>query len=108
MKSVVRSLGVHLDPVLTMEFQVASVVHSAHLHLWWCHEFSQRRSGICGLITAEENAGQSESQTTESLPDSPPPVARVRDKLWQGLMTRMSEACMNASHRNIRSTSPEF
>ena len=25
-----------------------------------------------GLITAEENAGQSESQTAESPPDSPP------------------------------------
>ena len=40
-----------------------------------------------GLITAEDNAGQSESQTTESLPDSPPPVARVRDKLLQRHMT---------------------
>ena len=28
-KSEVCSLGVHLDPVLTMETQVASVVHSA-------------------------------------------------------------------------------
>ena len=34
-KSVVHSLGVHLDPALTMEFQVASVVCTAHLHLWW-------------------------------------------------------------------------
>ena len=34
MKSEVRSLGVHLDPLLTMETQVASVVHSTHFHLW--------------------------------------------------------------------------
>ena len=61
-----------------------------------------------GLISAEENAGQLEAQTAESPPDSPPPVARVRDKLLQGLMTQRSEARMNASHRNIRSTSPEF
>ena len=60
------------------------------------------------LITAKENAGQSESQAAESPPDSPPPVARVRDKLRQGLMTWRSEALMNVSHRNIRSTSPEF
>ena len=40
-----------------------------------------------GLITAEENAGQSELQTAESPPDSPSPVARVRDKLRQGLIT---------------------
>ena len=61
-----------------------------------------------GLITAEENAVQSELQATESPSDSPPPVARVREKLQQRLMTRRSEACMNASHRNIRLTSPEF
>ena len=61
-----------------------------------------------GLITAEENAGQSESQTAESPPDSPPPVARVWDKLRHRLMTGRSEAHMNASHRNTRSTSPEF
>ena len=40
-----------------------------------------------GLITAEEKAGQSESQADESPPDSPSPVARVGEKLWQGLMT---------------------
>ena len=33
-KSEVRSLGVHLDPVLTMETQLVSVVPSAYLHLW--------------------------------------------------------------------------
>ena len=33
-KSGVRSLGVHLDPTLTMETQVASVVHTAFFHLW--------------------------------------------------------------------------
>ena len=32
-KSEVRSLGVHLDPALTMETQVASVVRSAYFHL---------------------------------------------------------------------------
>ena len=31
-KSVVLSLGVHLDPALTMEYKVASVVCTAHLH----------------------------------------------------------------------------
>ena len=33
-KNEVRSLGIHLDPALTMETQVASVVRSAHFHLW--------------------------------------------------------------------------
>ena len=33
-KSVVCSLGVHLDPALTRESQVVSVVRTAHLHLW--------------------------------------------------------------------------
>ena len=33
-KSEVRSLGVHLDPALTMETQVASVARSAYFHLW--------------------------------------------------------------------------
>ena len=33
-KSEVHSLGVHLDPALTMETQVASVVRSAYFHLW--------------------------------------------------------------------------
>ena len=33
-KSEVRSLGVHLDPALTMEIQVASVVRTAYFHLW--------------------------------------------------------------------------
>ena len=33
-KSEVRSLGIHLDPALTMEIQVASVVRSAYFHLW--------------------------------------------------------------------------
>ena len=32
-----------------------------------------------GLITVEEIAGQLESQTAESPPDSPSPLARVRD-----------------------------
>ena len=32
-KSVVCSMGVHLDPVLTMDYQVVSVVRTAHLHL---------------------------------------------------------------------------
>ena len=40
-----------------------------------------------GLITPEENAGQSESQAAESPPDSLPPVARVRENLQQGLIT---------------------
>ena len=40
-----------------------------------------------GLIIAEENSGQLESQTAESLPDSPPLLARVRDKLRQVLIT---------------------
>ena len=61
-----------------------------------------------GLITAEENAGQLEAQAAESPPDSPSPVARVRANLLQRLMTQKAEDCMNASHRNIRSTSPEF
>ena len=33
-KSEVCSLGDHLDPALTMETQVASVVRSAYFHLW--------------------------------------------------------------------------
>ena len=33
-KSEVCSLGVHLDPALTMETQVVSVVHSTYFHLW--------------------------------------------------------------------------
>ena len=33
-KSEVHSFGVHLDPVLTMETQVMSVVHSAYFYLW--------------------------------------------------------------------------
>ena len=33
-KSEVRSLGIHRDPALTMETQVASVVFSAYFHLW--------------------------------------------------------------------------
>ena len=33
-KSGVHSLGIHLDPALTMETQVASVVRSAFFHLW--------------------------------------------------------------------------
>ena len=35
MKSEVRSLVVHLDPMLTMETQVALVVRTAFFHLWW-------------------------------------------------------------------------
>ena len=31
---MVHSLGVHFDPTLTMESQVASVVRTAHLYLW--------------------------------------------------------------------------
>ena len=58
-----------------------------------------------GLITAEENVGQLVSQTAESLTDSPPPLARVIDKLWQRPTTQRSEAHMNVFHRNIRSTS---
>ena len=34
-KSGVCSLGIHLDPVLTIETQVASVVRTAFFHLWW-------------------------------------------------------------------------
>ena len=60
------------------------------------------------LITDEEDAGQLVSQTAESLQESPFSLARVRDKLWQGLTTQRSEACMNASHRNIRSSRPAF
>ena len=33
-KSGVRSLGVHLDPTLTLEMQVALVVRTAFFHLW--------------------------------------------------------------------------
>ena len=33
-KSEVCSLGIDMDPALTMEMQVASVVHSAYFHLW--------------------------------------------------------------------------
>ena len=33
-KIEVRSLGVHLDPALTMETHVASVARSAYFHLW--------------------------------------------------------------------------
>ena len=44
----------------------------------------------------------------ESLPDSSPQLARVRDRLWQKLTTQRFEARMHASHRNIRSASPEF
>ena len=33
-KSGVHSLGIHLDPALTMETQVASVVRTAFFHLW--------------------------------------------------------------------------
>ena len=33
-KSEVHSLGVHLDPGLTMETQVTSVIHSTYFHLW--------------------------------------------------------------------------
>ena len=33
-KNGVRSLGVHLDPTLTMETQVVSVVRTAFFHLW--------------------------------------------------------------------------
>ena len=33
-KSEVHSLGVHLDPALTMKTQLASVVRSAYFHLW--------------------------------------------------------------------------
>ena len=33
-KSEVHSLGFHLDPALTMETQVAPVVHSTYFHLW--------------------------------------------------------------------------
>ena len=33
-KSVVHSLGIHLDLALTMETQVSSVVRSAHFRLW--------------------------------------------------------------------------
>ena len=32
-ESEVHSLGVHLDPALTMETQVTSVVHSTYFHL---------------------------------------------------------------------------
>ena len=34
MKSGVCILGVHLDPMLTMEMQVASIVCTAFFHLW--------------------------------------------------------------------------
>ena len=34
-KSEVHSLGVHLEPALTMETQVSSVVRSTHFHLQW-------------------------------------------------------------------------
>ena len=33
-KSEVRSLGIHLNPALTMETQVASLVCSVYFHLW--------------------------------------------------------------------------
>ena len=33
-KSEFHSLGVHLEPALTMDTQVSAVVHSTHFHLW--------------------------------------------------------------------------
>ena len=33
-KNGVRGLGIHLDPELTMETQVVSVICSAYFHLW--------------------------------------------------------------------------
>ena len=44
-----------------------------------------------GLTIAEENAERLEAQTAESPRDSPPPVARVRARLRQRLMTQRSE-----------------
>ena len=61
-----------------------------------------------GLTTAEENAEGLEAQTAESPPDSAPPVARMRARLWQRLMTQRSEDRLNVSHRNIMSASPMF
>ena len=61
-----------------------------------------------GLTTAEENTEGLEAQTTESSPDSPPPVARVRARLRQRLMTQRSEDQLNAACRHIRSASPEY
>ena len=49
MKSEVRSLGVHLDLVLTMATQVASVVCSAYFHLWWVAQLRPYLDG--GVLT---------------------------------------------------------
>ena len=54
-----------------------------------------------GLTTAEENAERLEAQTDESPPDSPPPVARVRARLWQRLMTQRSEDHLNAGKHPV-------
>ena len=61
-----------------------------------------------GLPVAEENAERLEAQTAESPPNSPPPEARVRARLWKRLMAQRSEDRLNAARRNIRPASPEF
>ena len=61
-----------------------------------------------GLTAAEENAERLEIQTAKSPSDSPPPVDRLRARLWGRLMTKRSEDHLKAAHRNIRSTSPEY
>ena len=60
------------------------------------------------LAVAEENAERLETQTAKSPPDSPPPVDRLRARLWRRLMTKRSEDCLKAARRNIRSASPEL
>ena len=60
------------------------------------------------LTVAEENAERLEIQTPGSLPDSPPPVDRLRARLRGRLMMKRSEDRLKAAHRNIQSTSPEF
>ena len=37
-KNEVHSLGVQLDPALTVETQVSSVVRPTYFHLWWIAE----------------------------------------------------------------------
>ena len=44
-----------------------------------------------GLTVAEENAERLETQTAESPPDSPLPVARLRARLRGRLMMKRSE-----------------
>ena len=48
-KNEVRSLGIHLDPELTMETQVVSVGLTTYFHLWWIAQL--RTSLDVGALT---------------------------------------------------------